>query len=76
MLYYLDEDGKKRICYGTDGQSINYEDSAMLNYRKVEAWNLLIDEVLEFAKRHGIDGINLDNGQAWPQINEADLEEL
>lgn len=48
----------------------------MLNYRKVEAWNLLIDEVLNFSKRHGISGINLDNGQAWPQINEADLDEL
>ena len=66
MLYYLDEEGKKRICYGTDGQSLNYEDSAMLNYRKVEAWNLLIEEVLNFSKRHGINGINLDNGQAWP----------
>jgi hypothetical protein len=62
MLYYLDEEGKKRICYGTDGQSINYEDSAMLNYRKVEAWNLLIDEVVSFSKKHGISGINLDNG--------------
>lgn len=42
MLYYLDEDGRKKICYGTDGQAIKYEDTAMLNYRKVEAWNLLI----------------------------------
>jgi len=38
----------------------------MLNYRKIEAWNLLIDEVIEFADRYGIDGIHLDNGQAWP----------
>lgn len=38
----------------------------MLNYRKIEAWNLLIEEVLNFSKRHGISGINLDNGQAWP----------
>ena len=42
MLHYLDEEGKKMICYGTDGQQINYEDTAMLNYRKVESWNLLI----------------------------------
>jgi len=34
----------------------------MLNYRKVEAWELLIEEVLTFSKRHGINGINLDNG--------------
>ena len=76
MLHYLDEDGKKKICYGTDGQSINYEDTAILNYRKVESWNLLIDEVISFATKHGTDGIHLDNGQAWPQILEIDTEEL
>lgn len=76
LLHYLDEEGKKRICYGTDGQSINYDDSALLNYRKVESWNLLIEEVLNFTKKHGINGIHLDNGQAWPQIMEVDLEEL
>jgi hypothetical protein len=42
MLSYLDENGRKNIMYGTDGQAINYEDTALLNYRKVEAWNLLI----------------------------------
>lgn len=46
LLHYLDEDGKRNICYGTDGSSVNYEDSAMLNYRKIETWNLLIDEVI------------------------------
>lgn len=66
LLYYLDEDGKRNICYGTDGQAINYEDTAMLNYRKIEAWELLIDEVLTFAIEYDIDGIHLDNGQAWP----------
>ena len=66
LLHYLDQDGKKHICYGTDGQSINYDDSAMLNYRKLESWNLLVEEVLEFSKKNGISGINLDNGQAWP----------
>lgn len=52
MLSYLDEEGKKRICYGTDGQSTNFEDTAMVNYRKIEAWNLLIDEVLNFAEKY------------------------
>lgn len=76
MLSYLDDEGKKRICYGTDGQQINYEDTALLNYRKKESWDLLIEEVINFAERHGVNGIHLDNGQAWPQIMEADLEEL
>jgi len=76
MLHYLDEEGKKKICYGTDGQSINYEDTALLNYRKVESWDLLISEVIQFAEKYGVNGVHLDNGQAWPQINEIDLEEL
>lgn len=62
MLHYLDELGIKKICYGTDGQAINYEDTALLNYRKLEAWNLLIEEVVNFTEKHGINGIHLDNG--------------
>jgi hypothetical protein len=38
----------------------------MLNYRKVEAWDLLVEEVVNFTLSSGIDGIHLDNGQAWP----------
>ena len=52
LLNYLDEQGKRNICYGTDGQSLNYEDSAMLNYRKIDSWNLLIDEMVKFAKKY------------------------
>ena len=66
LLHYLDEDGRRHICYGTDGQAQKFEDTAMLNYRKLEAWNLLIDEVLAYTKEYGFDGIHLDNGQAWP----------
>mmetsp|Transcript_5356 Transcript_5356/g.8270 ORF Transcript_5356/g.8270 Transcript_5356/m.8270 type:complete len:342 (-) Transcript_5356:3012-4037(-) len=76
LLHYLDEEGRRHICYGTDGQAQKFEDTAMLNYRKLEAWELLIDEVIEFAETYGIDGIHLDNGQAWPQIMELDSEEL
>lgn len=76
LLNYLDEDGRRHICYGTDGQAQKFEDTAMLNYRKLDAWNLLIEEVLQFAQKHGVDGIHLDNGQAWPQIMEPDVEEL
>lgn len=76
LLHYLDEDGRRHICYGTDGQAQKFEDTAMLNYRKLDAWELLIDEIITFTQRHGIDGIHLDNGQAWPQIMEPDVEEL
>jgi hypothetical protein len=45
---------------------VNYEDSAILNYRKIESWDLLVDEVINLQQTYGIDGIHLDNGQAWP----------
>lgn len=76
MLHFLDPEGRKKICYGTDGMAVNYEDTAMLNYRKVESWDLLIEETLNFIKKYNVDGIQLDNGQAWPQIMEPDLEEM
>lgn len=66
LLQYLDEDGRVHQCYGTDGQAQKFEDTAMLNYRKIDAWNLLIDEVLEYSTKFGTDGIHLDNCQAWP----------
>jgi len=48
----------------------------MLNYRKKESWDLLVEEVVSFSNRTGVDGIHLDNGQAWPQIMEVDMSEL
>ena len=41
--YGLDENGKKKIIYGTDGRALNYEDTAILNYRRKEAWDRLIN---------------------------------
>eukprot|EP01022_Parablepharisma_sp_SALTPOND_P024880 TRINITY_DN55_c0_g1_i1.p1 TRINITY_DN55_c0_g1~~TRINITY_DN55_c0_g1_i1.p1 ORF type:complete len:1631 (+),score=215.10 TRINITY_DN55_c0_g1_i1:3219-8111(+) len=76
LLHTLDSDGKLTLCYGTDGRAIKYEDTAMLNYRKLKAWNLLIEDIRSFAKKYKIDGIHLDNGQAWPQIMEVDEAEM
>lgn len=76
LLKYLDEDGRVHMCYGTDGQAQKFEDTAMLNYRKIEAWDLLIDEIMDYTEKYNIDGIHLDNGQAWPQMMEPDLDEL
>lgn len=62
LLHFLNEDGRREICYGTDGQAQKFEDSAMLNYRKVESWDLIIEEVITYAKKMKFDGIHLDNG--------------
>lgn len=76
LLNTLDKNGKMTICYGSDGHSVNYEDSALLNYRKIESWDLLIDDTLKLAEKYNIDGIHMDNCQTWPQIFETDFEEM
>ena len=76
LLRYLDTQGKLQICYGRDGKSVRYEDSAILNYRKKESWDLLINEIKILIGKYKIDGIHLDNCQAWPQIMELDTAEL
>ena len=76
LLYTLDEEGKTMVCFGTDGRSINYEDTALLNYRKKKVWDLLLEELLEFSAKYPIDGIHLENAQAWPQILSLDMKEM
>ena len=76
LLRYLDQFGKTQICYGSDGKSLRYEDSAVLNYRKIEAWDILIEEIKILIDKYKIDGVHLDNCQAWPQIMELDVAEM
>jgi len=61
---------------GTDGRVITWEESALLNYRKVETWSLLISEVKRLARDYGVRGIRLDNAQSCPPIMAVDAEEL
>jgi len=72
----LDENGKINLCYGSDGHSVSYEDSAILNYRKVESWDLLVEDITSLASKHDINGVHLDNCQAWPQLMTIDSEEM
>lgn len=76
MLLARNSEGLPVVCYGTDGRGMHYEDTAMLNYRVAKVWNLLIEDVLEFARKFQISGIHLDNAHAWPQIMELDHEEM
>ena len=76
LLRYLDPQGKMQICYGSDGKSVRYEDSAILNYRKKESWDMLINELKILIDKYKIDGVHIDNCQAWPQIMEMDTAEL
>ena len=46
------------------------------SHRKKEAWDLLIDEAVELCSKYRIDGLHLDDAQCWPNILEADIQEL
>eukprot|EP00826_Nyctotherus_ovalis_P018630 TRINITY_DN1559_c0_g2_i1.p1 TRINITY_DN1559_c0_g2~~TRINITY_DN1559_c0_g2_i1.p1 ORF type:complete len:671 (+),score=215.16 TRINITY_DN1559_c0_g2_i1:215-2227(+) len=76
LLQTMDSEGKRTLCYGTDGRSVNYEDSAILNYRKLSSWNLLVQDTAKVVQKYGVNGIHLDNAQTWPVILELDEEEL
>jgi glycogen synthase len=76
FLFYRNPQGIPVVCYGSDGRAINFEDSAMLNYRQADVWQLLVEDITEFTKKFQIDGIHIDNAQSWPQIMELDREEM
>ena len=76
LLRYLDNHSKLQLCYGSDGKSVQYEDSTVLNYRKIEAWEMLINEVKSIINKFGIDGVHLDNCQIWPHIMELNTYEM
>jgi starch synthase len=76
MLFFRNPQGIPVVCYGSDGRAINYEDSAMLNYRNSEVWQLLVDDILDFTRKYQVDGIHIDNAHSWPQIMELDSVEM
>ena len=76
LLRYLDNYSKLQLCYGSDGKSVHYEDSTVLNYRKIEAWEMLISEIKTLINKFGIDGLHLDNCQIWPHIMELNTIEM
>ena len=76
LLHTLDDKDRYALCYGTDGRSVDYEDTAILNYRKLSSWNMIINDTLRIAEKYKVNGVHLDNAQTWPVILELDEEEL
>ena len=76
LLNYTDKQGKVQILYGAQGISLNYEDNMILNYRDIDAWNLLISDTLTLCRKYSISGVHLDNAQLWPIINSIDFDEM
>ncbi|CDF38462.1 Starch synthase [Chondrus crispus] len=61
---------------GTDGRENQWEDTALLNHRRVETWNLMVAEVKAMAEEYGVGGIRLDNAQSLPPIMAPNMDEL
>lgn len=61
---------------GTDGQQNQWEDTALLNYRKIETWKQFLSEIHTMADKFGVRGIRLDNAQSFPPIMVPNMEEL
>lgn len=66
LLYKLDAENKLVVFYGTEGRSLSYEDTTLLNYRKLDVWNLFLEELYHLRDQYGVDGVHLDNSQVWP----------
>jgi hypothetical protein len=61
---------------GTDGRENQWEDTALLNYRRVETWNLMVSEIKALAREYGVRGVRLDNAQSLPPILRPNTDEL
>jgi hypothetical protein len=68
FVHTIDAQNKLVRLFGTDGRSLNFEDTIVLNYRKKSVWDLFLDEMLQFVEQYGVTGLHLDNAQSWPQI--------
>ncbi|CAK79065.1 unnamed protein product (macronuclear) [Paramecium tetraurelia] len=76
LVYRLDEQGRSVAMFGTDGRSIHFEDTIILNNRKKRVWDVLLEEMIELTTQYNIQGVHLDNGSSWPQIFSLDLDEM
>jgi len=61
---------------GTDCHEVQWEDTALLNYRRLESWYSLIEDISQMATEHGAGGVRLDNAQCVPCVLAPDVTEL
>ena len=75
-LKAVDEHGRIVYHYGANGKSISYDDTTPLNYRKKEAWDILLREAFEVVEKFGVDGFYMENGFDWPPVYRINEEEM
>lgn len=72
----LDTRGQSQVHAGTDTCENQWEDQQLLNYRKVETWELLISEAKTLVQNYHIGGLYLPDAQSYPFIMALDTGEL
>jgi len=77
LLSHIDAKKKYTQYHGADGKSnFSFSSTSILNYRKKEAWDLLIDEAITFVKNYGVDGLHIDNCSLWPTLKRINKTEM
>ncbi|PFH35371.1 hypothetical protein BESB_062580 [Besnoitia besnoiti] len=76
LLHFEDADGKKQILYGGENRGVLPQETAILNHRKLETWQLFVDDVKMWVKKFGIDGVRIANAQELPQMLATDAAAL
>ena len=71
----LDVEGMPICCLGTDGAEHVWKESAHMNYRKKQCWDLFIEDILNWAKK-GVSGIRIDSAHCFPLISKANHTEM
>ena len=72
----LDTKGQAVIHHGSDALENQWEDTQLLNYRKVEAWDLMVSEAKTLVQNFGVGGLYLTDAQSYPFIMASDTSEL
>ena len=72
----LDEGGCPVRHPGTDGVLNQWEDTSLLNYRLLPAWEVLVEEAKALASQLGVNGVYIMDASSLPLIMEADASEL
>lgn len=72
----LDIKGQAVVHAGSDGLENQWEDQQLLNYRRVETWDLLVSEAKTLVQNFGIGGLYLPDAQSYPFIMALDSGEL
>ena len=71
-----DEFGRKVPHFAHDGRETEFHESLLLNFRKAQSWDLMVNDIREWVTRYQVDGVHLDSCHTLPVILEPDTREL